>query len=170
MARKFRYAIKKSPKSDPQQYRVYRMENEAIGGRHYCQLQDLEIISLAKSVCEMYSVPQVKLEWVDLGKWAAEWDNGVIRLNRHKPTARSVLTILHELAHHVHWTLGGEGSNTHQIHGPEFMACYMSILDTARVIPVVGMRAICDAYKVRYTDPGTGSSLRKLRRVVAGLR
>lgn len=170
MARRFRYAIKRSPKSDPQQYRVYRMENEAIGGRHYCQLQDLEIISLAKRVCEMYSVPQVKLEWVDLGKWAAEWQDGTIRLNRQKPSARSVLTILHELAHHVHAAFGGEAAESQQSHGAEFMACYISILDTARIIPVVGMRAICDAYKVRYADPGTGSSLKKLHQVVVGHR
>lgn len=170
MPAKFRIPLKRGPKSDPQQYRVYRMENEAIGGRHYCQLQDLEIVSMSKSVCEAYSVPQAKIEWVSLGKWAAEWQDGTIRLNRHKATARSVLTILHELAHHVHGALGGAVAELQENHGPEFMACYMSILDTARIIPVVGMRAICGAYKVRYADPGTASSLKKLRQVVAGLR
>lgn len=168
MPAKFRYALKRSPKADPQQYRVYRMENEAIGGRHYCQLSDLEIVARAKNVCALYRVPDAKVTWADLGRWAAEWKNGAIRLNRNKVTSRSILTILHELAHHVHWGLAPEESVQHENHGPEFMACYMSILDTSRVIPVIGMRPICEAYNVRYHDPGTGNSLKRLRGIACG--
>lgn len=142
------------------------MENEAIGGRHYCQLSDLEIVARVESVCTMYGIRKAKLVWADLGRWAAEWDNGIIRLNRGKVTARSILTVLHELGHHLHACLGGDQASKHENHGPEFVACYMSILDTSRIIPVVGMRAICDAYKIRYKDPGTTNSLIKLQSVV----
>lgn len=168
MPSRFKWAVAASPKSDPQRSRVYRMENEAIGGRHYCQLSDLEIMARARDVCELYGVPQAKVSWSDLGRWAAEWKGGDIRLNRNKVTSRSILTILHELAHHVHWGLGGEASTQQENHGPEFMGCYMSILDTSRIIPVVGMRAICESYRVEYRDPGTRGSLPRLRRICLG--
>lgn len=163
--RPFLYPIKRSPKSDPQQYRVYRMENEAIGGRAYMRLERDVIASLVRSVCRNYRVPQVKLEWKNLGKWAAEWEDGIIRLNTRKGTASDVLTITHELGHHIHAYLSDGADELHEPHGPEFMACHMSVLDTCRVIPVVGMRAICDHYQVRYHDPGVTNSLSRLRRI-----
>lgn len=168
MAKRFRMPITRSPKSDPQQYRVYRMENEAIGARKYMKMDDETINTLARAVCRNYRTPQVRVVWESLGKWAAEWDNGIIRLNRKKGTSRDILTLTHELAHHVHWYLGGDITNKQEPHGPEFMACHMSVLDTCRVVPVVGMRAICDAWKVRYADPGTTNSLAKLQRIVSG--
>ena len=169
MPRRFRYPVTRSPKSDPQQYRVYRMENEAIGARSYVKLDRDTVRSLVRSVCRNYGVPLAKVEWTSkLGRWAAEWDNGTIRLSTKKGTARDVLTITHELAHHLHHYLSDGTDGQHQSHGPEFMACHMSVLDTCRVIPVVGMRAICAAWKVRYTDPGTGSSLKKLQGIVRG--
>lgn len=166
VAAKFRYPVKRSPKSDPQQYRVYRMENEAIGARAYQQLTRERIRVLTRSVCRNYRVPRARLEWANLGKWAAEWEDGTIRLNTKKGSARDVLTITHELAHHVHYHLAQH--DDHESHGPEFMACHMSILDTCRVVPVVGMRAVCKAWKVRYVDPGTKNSLTKLKRIVRG--
>lgn len=172
MAAKFCYPVKRSPKSDPQQYRVYRMENEAIGGRSYQQLTRTAIRALAKSVCRNYRVPQVRLAWANLGKWAAEWREqpsqrtSMIVLNTKKGTSQDMLTITHELAHHVHHWLSGRKDDGQQDHGPEFMACHISILDSCRVIPVVGMRAICDAWKVRYKDPGVSNSLAKLKRIV----
>lgn len=166
MPRRFRYPDRRSPKSDPQQYRVYRMENEAIGARTYAKLTRVVSRSLARSVCRAYGVPQVKLVWCDMGKWAAEWDTGTIRLNTKKGTARDIITLTHELAHHLHWYLGGDITNSHESHGPQFMACHMSVLDTCRVIPVVGMREICKAWKVRFADPGTKNSLIKLQKIV----
>lgn len=169
MAARFRMPVKRSPKSDPQQYRVYRMENEAIGARAYAKLTRNVARSLARSVCRAYGVSPVKLIWCDdLGTWGAEWDNGIIRLNSKKGTARDLITLTHELAHHIHWCLGGDASIKHEGHGPEFVACHMSVLDTCRMIPVVGMREICKAWKVRYADPGTGNSLKKLYRIARG--
>ena len=166
MPQPFSFPARRSPKSDPQQYRVYRMESEAIGARTYARLTRKASRSLARSVCRAYGVPQVKLVWRDLGTWAAEWNNGVIYLSSKKGTARDFITLTHELAHHIHWHLGGDVTNDHEGHGPEFMACHMSVLDTCRMIPVVGMREICKAWKVRFADPGTGNSLAKLQRIV----
>jgi hypothetical protein len=164
MAKRFQYPIKRSPRYDPQQYRVYRMENEAIGARRYMHLTRRAVRQLADSICRNYRVPRVKLSWCDLGKWAAEWDNGVIRLNTNKSSSQDLLTLTHELAHHIHFHLGGK-HDLQEPHGPEFMACHMSVLDTVRMIPVVGMRAICKTWKVRYADPGTRSSLKRLCRI-----
>lgn len=72
----------------------------------------------------------------------------------------------HELAHHIHYWLSDDGAVDQEAHGPEFMACHISILDTCRFIPVVGMRAICGEWRVRYADPGTGNSLKVLRGIV----
>lgn len=173
MPTKYRYPVKRSPKSDPQQYACYRMENEAIGARAYQQLTRALVRKLARSVCRNYRVPQVRLSWADIGKWAAEWreqpskKTSMIVLNTKKGTSQDMLTITHELAHHVHHWLSGGKDDKQEPHGPEFMACHISVLDSCRVIPVVGMRAICDAWKVRYKDPGTSNSLAKLRRIVS---
>lgn len=171
MPEKYRYPIKRSPPTDPQQYRVYRMENEAIGGRLYHRLTRDQQRTLARSICRNYGIPQAKLVWRDLGRWAAEWhpengDNKTIVLSTRKRIAQDMLTLTHELAHHLHHHLSGGIDETQENHGPEFMACHMSILDSCRVIPVQGMRAVCDAWKVRYADPGVNCSLARLRRIV----
>lgn len=168
MPRRFRLPIKRSPKSDPQQYRVYRMENEAIGARRYARMTRELMRSLARSVCRVYSVPQVKMVWRDLGKWAAEWDNGTLTFNPRKGTSNDVVTVTHELAHHIHYCFGGDAAEEQEPHGPEFMACHMSVLDTCRVVPIEGMRAVCEKWKVRYIDPGTTGSLTKLRSIARG--
>lgn len=169
MPSKYRYPVKRSPKDDPQQYRVYRMENEAIGARSYQQLTRTRIGQLVRSISRNYDVPCPRLVWKNLGRWAAEWtEPGEIALNTRKKTAKDVLTITHEMAHHVHFHLGGEVTHQQQSHGPEFMAVHMSILDTCRVVPVVGMRAICRHYRIQFADPGTRSSLSKLRRIARG--
>lgn len=167
MAQRFAYPVKRSPRNDPQQYRVYRMENEAIGARSYMKMTKAAIAALARSVCRNYGVPQVKLVWKDLGKWAAQWVEGAntIELNVKKGTSQDILTITHELAHHIHHHLAAGADKMHEDHGAEFMACHMSILDTCRVVPVVGMRAICEQYGIRFHDPGTSSSLKRLARI-----
>lgn len=163
---KYRKAIRKSPDSDPQQYLVYRMEAEAFGGRGYFWLTRPEIKRFAKSVCKNYRVPQVKIKFDDLGRWAAEWcSDGKITFGKKK-TSQDLVTLIHELAHHIHHHL--VNSEGHEDHGPQFMACYMSVLDTARVIPVVGMRAICESYRVKYNDPGVKNSLGALKKALRG--
>jgi len=169
---KFRYAIRRSPKSDPQQYRVYRMENEAIGSRHYRRLSRRGISALIRGVCRNYGVPMPRVVWKDLGRWAAEWSakadtrKRTISFSTRKKMSRDVITVTHELAHHLHYELAGQEADTQENHGPQFMACHMSILDTCRIIPIVGMRAICDTWNIRYLDPGTTRSLAKLKRVI----
>lgn len=143
------------------------MEVEAIGARRYMRLPRNVIRQLVASISRNYHIPPPALVWENLGRWAAEWrPDGSIAFNTHKGNARDFLTVTHEMAHHLHFHLAGERGNSQEGHGPQFMACHMSILDTCRMIPVIAMRAICAAYKIRYKDPGTTNSLKQLRAAV----
>lgn len=166
--KKYRRAIRKSPAKDPQQYTVYRMEGEAIGGRNYAHLTRRAINRFVRSLCREYNVPMLRIVFKDLGSWAAMYDTNTltIEFNNKKATAQDLVTAAHEFAHHLHWTIAPDSD--HQHHGPEFMACYLSVLDTARIVPVIGMRVICDHYKIKYNNPGDRSSLRALRKAVLG--
>lgn len=172
MPAKYRMPIRRSPKADPQQYRVYRMENEAIGSRHYRRLSRRGIRTLIRSVCRDYGVAVPRIVWKDLGRWSAEWstragtEKRTISFSTRKKMSRDMLTVTHELAHHLHYEFAGLIADKQENHGPQFMACHMSILDTCRIIPIIGMRAICDAWRIRYVDPGTTRSPAKLKRVI----
>lgn len=168
MANRYRLPLKRSPKSDPQQYRVYRMENEAIGAVHYARLPLKKIRMLVRKVCRNYGVPLATVARKNLGTWAAMWCDKTITLNTVKGASRDLVTITHELAHHLHYWLSDGKSEEQQPHGPEFMACHISVLDTLRIIPVVGMRAVCDKWKIQYCDPGEKESLKKLIRITRG--
>jgi hypothetical protein len=146
------------------------MENEAIGARAYRGMTNAKIEELVRRVCRNYRVPVPRVVWRPLGRWGAEWsisDEGrtTIAFNPAKEGARHPLTVTHELAHQVHHFLADDKWEQ-EPHGPQFMACHISILDTCRMIPVVGMRAICDAWKVKYLDPGVSNSLDRLERIV----
>lgn len=166
MARRFQRSVKKSPSSDPQQNLVYRMENEAIGARAYARLSRRNACKLLRSLCRNYGTLPVRVRFKDMGMWAAEWQApNVISLSDHKGTALDLLTITHEFAHHLHAHMAPE--SLHQNHGPQFMACHMSVLDTIRYVPVDAMKVICDRYKVKYLDPGMRQSLARLRKLLA---
>lgn len=160
--------VARSPKSDPQQYRVYRMEAECIGAKKYVELSLPKLRRFARAVCRAYGMPQVRVEFADLGEWGAEWSPpATIKINPYKQGTRDLVTLAHELAHHLHEYLA-PGAD-HEPHGPEFMLCYVSILDTARMIPAVGMMAVLDKYKIRYINPGKKRSVTTLhRKVVRG--
>lgn len=164
---KYNRPVKRSPKSDPQQYRVYRCEKETIGAGAYVKMRLKEMQTFARAICRSYKMPQVEVRFKDLGEWGAEWrpPNQIV-VNYRKRGMRNLITMAHELAHHLHEHIAP--GNTHQGHGPEFLACYMRILDTARIIPVVGMRAVLDSYKLKYNDPGTKTSWNALTRAVNG--
>lgn len=141
-------------KADPQQFLLYRMEREEIGARDYARLTFAECKRVSRSVCRAYAVPQVRLRKKVMGRWAAEYESpGLITLNPKKGTATDLLTILHELAHHIHYHLWN-GETVHQDHGQEFMACYLSVMDTVRLIPYDAMARVCRRRGIRYKIPG----------------
>lgn len=159
--RKFR----RSPKSDPQQYRVYKMENQAIGCGRYAEMTVARQEMLLRSLARNCKIKPVKLRRKDMGPCIALWQApDTIYLNPKLRASRDLVTITHEFAHHLHYSIAKDIE--HQTHGPQFMACHMFVLDMVRHVPVAAMRVICDAYGVKYHDPGTRLSRSSLRRAV----
>lgn len=156
--------------ADPQRFRLYRMENEQIGARNYLELSRKNLGSYVRSMARAYRVPMPKLAFKNLGPWAAEYQNPNLMTFGYKRTSRDLLTAAHEFAHHLHYWLTHGGSEIQEDHGPEFMSCYMSILDTSRFIPVEGMRAICDKHGIRYIDFKGWNDVDKLQKAIYGRR
>jgi hypothetical protein len=76
-----------------------------------------------------------------------------------------LVTILHELAHHVHNQLIGVPAETnHEDHGPAFMAVYISVMDTVRFIPRDASVALFKKRGLTVLDPGP--SIASLKRVL----
>lgn len=168
MPAKFRMPVAKSSKKDPQQYLLYRMERECFDGICRAQLTLAQIQTFAKAVCRNYGVPGVNFRLKDIGRWTGMcWTDGNIDLNPKKNKSRTLITVAHELAHHLHNWLVPELIAKQQNHGPEFLACYMSLLDTSRIVPLAGTRAIMQSYKLRYIDPGDGCSLSMLKQRIS---
>lgn len=166
MARKYRRPLGRSPKSDPQRGLIYRMENEALGATCYASLTRAAVGRLIRSLCRNYKTTPVSVRYADLGhSHGAEWEApNIITLNVSSKISRDLLTVTHEFAHHLHENIAP--ANTHEVHGPEFMACHVSVLDRVRYIPVVGMRAVLKSYGIRFHDPGSRQSLATLRKAV----
>lgn len=164
MTVRYRRQVSRSPVSDPQRNLLYRMEYEALGARGYEGLTRADVRQFARGTCRSLGVPQAVIRFSDIGAWSGEYGEGVVTLNHKRKGALCLLTIAHELGHHVHCALAPE--NDHEPHGPQFLAAYMAVLDNGRVLPVVGMRAILDFYKLRYHDPGTKNNLTALKRAV----
>ncbi len=160
---RYRRPVRQSPPDDPQQYLLYRMEDESLRARGYAVLKKCEIAEYLRPLCRVFRVPAVEVKFKDIGPWTGEYAPGVIRLNPKRAGYCDMLVALHEFAHHVHESLAPD--NTHEAHGPQYLAAYMGVLDQARVIPVVAMKALCDSYRLRYNDPGSGS-LKALKRAV----
>lgn len=167
MGTAFERPVGRSPASDPQRTRLYRMESEAIGSQYYNTMPRRMMVKLLRSLARNYAIPEPRPRFKDLGDWTAEWrSDGVITFNPSRRGFNSIVTVAHEFSHHLHAHLALERAFEQQPHGPQFMACYMSVLDTTRAIPVCGMRAICARYKIEFADPGDRNSLTALQRVV----
>ncbi|MGH8335595.1 MAG: hypothetical protein ACRETL_01940 [Gammaproteobacteria bacterium] len=162
MPKRYETPLKRSPKSDPQQYRVYRMELEAIGARQYLILTRPKIRRLLRTLGTLYHVPRVKVVFNGMTQWAAEWEEpNIIRIGA-KQTSQDLLTALHEFAHHLHHYVAPQAQQ--QPHGPQFMCCYMSVLDTVRFLPISAMRAVCEDYEVKYIAPKSHDGVSQLAR------
>ena len=159
------------PNADPQQLRFYALEREEIGARDYARLTIAKCKQVARSVCRAYHVPQAQVSRAVLERWAAEWTpRRGIYLSKSIGTATDLLTILHELAHHVHyWSTPAKAYNTHQDHGPEFVACYLSILEHVRLMPRDALATVLERRGLKYLMPGPSpTTLRKVLRCSIG--
>lgn len=103
-----------------------------------------------KRVAKQYGVPPVRVETEEMSQWAAHYWDGVITVSRTGSSGKTLATLTHEMAHHIHWTfLDGP---VEPYHGAAFMTCYMHLLDVTRCIPAPAMKTIAAQYKVAYID------------------
>ncbi len=165
---RYKRPIKRSPKSDPQQYRVYRMESEAIGARHWLRISRQKVGQFVRAVCRTYGIPPLTIRFENHRRWAAYFQAPSLMVFSKKATARDLLTAAHEFGHYLHYVVAGEESEKHATHGPEFMACYMSVLDTIRFIPIEAMAVLCDERKIKYVRPKEGMGVDQLRKLTCG--
>lgn len=168
MPRRFAKPVRQSPKSDPQQYELYRMESEAIGARHWLRLSRQNVIRFIRSACRAYGIPQLTIRFESHRKWAAYFMAPALVVFSRKTTARDLLTAAHEFAHYLHFAVAGAESEKHATHGPEFMACYMSVLDTIRFLPVQAIALLCDERAIKYVRPKEGMGVDQLRKLICG--
>ncbi len=166
MPKPFARAVRRSPLCDPQRFRVYRMESESIGARNYMRMSRADIARFARAVCRAYRIRPVKIRYRDLGRWGAQCVEPNILEFGNKAYSRDLITVAHELAHHLHNCIAGDAPQA--AHGPEFMGCYLSLFDTARIIPISAMRRVCALHNVAYVDPGDQNAFSSLVRAVTG--
>lgn len=166
LAKRLPKYVKQSPVSDPQQNLVYFMEGDALGAiRDKARMTRKDIRALVRSVCKTYGMPRAKVCFRPLKKWTAMWEEPyTLVFNTRAVLSHGLLVVLHELSHMLHYVIQPELKD--EGHGPEFMCCYMDILDTTRTIPLAGMRAICDIYGIKYADRGKNNSLAALTKAV----
>lgn len=159
---------KQSPAKDPQRNLVYFMEGDALGAlRDKSTMKRKAIRDLIRAVCRNYRMPPAKVYFKPLKTWTASWDEPRdLTFNTKASLSHGLLVVLHELAHLLHYHI--QPKDVHEAHGPEFIACYMSILDSTRTIPIPGMQAVCDLYGIRYVDFGPKYTLAALRKAVLG--
>lgn len=156
----------RAPRSDPQRERVYKMEADTIGGCAWNALPPKLIRQMIKALSVHYGTGPLHVRFKKL-KHAGEWNEpNELVFSTYKGVKTSANIICHEFAHFLHWTLASGAG--HQGHGPEFMACYLSVLDTARLIPMAAMKTVCDRFRVKYTDFGKDpQNLARLQRAIS---
>jgi len=169
MGSRYRRKVKRSPKSDPQQYRLYRMESENLGCCGMVSMKLPQLRKMARAICRRFGMRRTKVSFKHLNGWAAMWyEPNFIHLDPKKNGARGPMVLAHEMAHQLHYEIAGEMNQ--QGHGAEFLGCYMAILDAMRMIPVDAMKALAERYKLRYVDPGMKGRLRQLVEQIRGKR
>lgn len=154
-----------SPKSDPQRNRLYRMERDCLKGWDAGQMTVPQIKRWVKRVARMYGVPVPGITIKDIGRYSGEYWDGRITLSTQKNSGKTVLTLAHEMAHHIHEQLGDPEND--EAHGLEFVTCYVHLLHVMQLVPALAMQVICSTYKLKYNAFNGTPTPERLRRLIA---
>lgn len=146
------------------------MESEAIGARRWLRISRQKVVQFIRAACATYSIPVPTIRFENHTKWAAYFQAPSLLVFSKKTTARDLLTAAHEFAHYLHHVVAGEEGDAHQVHGPEFVACYIDVLDTIRFMPIEAMVAVCEKYKIKYLRPKESYGVDQLRKLICGRR
>lgn len=137
-------------KSDPQQHRIYGMERNDLVGLSISTLSPIEHLrAVASHACRKYQVPQVNVSIYNNPKekiYGQSFPDSRIVLNKGHNGA-NMMTLLHELAHHLDWHIDGFDEEDH---GPTFMRYYIDLMDRYKMLPAYAFEAICDKHGIKY--------------------
>ena len=131
---------------DHQQDRVYKWEGTwplwTRQGMSKAKCKDL-----VRKVSGLYRIPPPSLKFPDKRSvWAYyKTPNHYISLPRH---ARNASTVLHEMAHAIHWYILGESS--HEDHGPEWLGIFLWLLCYFGVASEEAIIATAQLHRLRW--------------------
>lgn len=131
---------------DPNKAALYRMEQREFAGVWLNVKQPMKYLrKRARAVCRLYQVPQARVLARGAPGCDAQYhdDSGTIDLCGN---GRNLLSLAHELAHHIVWTRHGHRA---QDHGPMFVLLYGQLLSSLRICPLAGWRAACRRHGVK---------------------
>lgn len=142
----------RSPKKDPQQYRVYKWENDLSnwGGAH---AKPTAIRAMVRRCCRLYRVPMPHVAVVSKNRRAGKLLHSVSDPNNYtitiRPRHREIWTPIHEAAHTITDHLFGLHTGT-QNHGREFLGIYMALLIRLKVLPRTALVAYAKSLRLKY--------------------
>jgi len=133
---------------DPQAETVYCMEGEDFGAQLCAKVPLRELRRIAKLMCRRRKipVPNIFIRTPTEPRLQGYYDPNTYAICLHPKFARNYMVLLHELAHHFVELKHPRA----QHHGATWMRMYIELLDEARVIPAVAMRAACRERGVKY--------------------
>lgn len=131
---------------DPNKAALYRMEQREFAGLWMHVRQPMKYLQRrARAICRMYEVPPAKIRARTEPGCDAQYHDHCDTIDLGK-TGRNVLSLAHELAHHIVWKRHG---NRAQDHGPMFVLVYGQLLSSLRCCPMAGWRAACKRHRVK---------------------
>lgn len=132
--------------TDPQQTRVYQMENEFLGWSYWSRSTREQLDTFTARVCKYYKVHPPRLVVTSKGCNGHYGDYGQDTIYLYRGRGENVAVLLHELAHYLVDEFYGESV---QDHGPEFCAIYMHLLDKYEFLPHQEFRRLAGKYRVQ---------------------
>lgn len=136
--------------TDRQGERLYRLTGEFGGSCYWDRATAASLRELAVDVCKYYNkLPVPAIRFVTRPRDATPaWFTppNEITINRGY-TGSNCGNMLHELAHYV--TESYYHEDTIEMHGPEFCAIFMHLLDTYNIFPHECFRLLAKKHRVR---------------------
>jgi hypothetical protein len=131
---------------DSQVKRVYAWEKEWPTWNK-ATISEEECVKIIQDACAAYGVPcpHIKFPRRLLGESYFDPNDQTLLLRKRH---RNVAICLHEAAHAIHDYICGDAP--HEIHGPEFVAIYLYLLNRAEVASMTALIESAKAYNVAF--------------------
>lgn len=157
---------RRSPKHDPQQHKLYRLERTIVGMALHTSTDANYLQQLSATLCGLYHVhpPRIRRSAKQFegdhifARYI--WEDQTIWLN---PAfhGSNLSVMLHELAHHIADNLHGPEE---EAHGPKFCAIYMYLQSKARLLPMYVFRVMAAKHDVEIASEWRPSAVYRRRK------